>query len=243
MGAETWMTRTPRDVPVPSLDSVTVAADNPEGASRGSFPIRCVVADDHPAVLGAVLNFLALEDDIEVIGQSRGGDHALRLITERQPDVALLDIRMPGVSGIEIARRLGERHSPTKVILYTGSAERALVLEALDLGVSGFLLKEAPLDDLARAIRVVVEGHSYIDPTLARVIAGPGGADRLPTLTKREREILRLLADGMRNEDVGRQLSISPLTVRTHVKNAMEKLQADTRTQAVATALRQSLIT
>jgi DNA-binding NarL/FixJ family response regulator len=108
--------------------------------------------------------------------------------------------------------------------------------------VCGFVLKEAPLDDLVRAIRTVAAGQTYIDPALGRVIAGPGGADKLPTLTKREREILRLLADGMRNEQVGRQLSISPLTVRTHVKNAMDKLDADTRTQAVASALRQSLI-
>ena len=220
-----------------------VARDSVEGAGFGSSSIRCVVADDHPAVLDAMLRFLESEDDVEVVGHARDGERALRLITQQQPDVALLDIRMPGLSGIEIARRLGEQASPTKVILYTGNAERGLVLESLDIGVRGFVLKEAPLDDLVRAIRTVAAGESYIDPALARVITEPGATDRLPTLTKRERDILRLLADGMRNEQVGRQLSISPLTVRTHVKNAMDKLEADTRTQAVASALRQSLIT
>ena len=205
--------------------------------------IRCVVADDHPAVLDALLRFLAFEDDIEVVGHSREGERAIRLITQHQPDVALLDIRMPGLSGIEIARRLVEQRSSTGIILYTGSAERGLVLESLDIGVRGFVLKEAPLDDLVRALRTVAAGQTYVDPALAHIITGPGGADKLPALTKREREILRLLADGMRNEQVGRELSISPLTVRTHVKHAMQKLEADTRTQAVASALRQSLIT
>lgn len=217
--------------------------DPSEAASLGSSRIRCVVADDHPAVLDAVVRFLGFEEDVEVVGQGRDGARALRLITENQPDVALLDIRMPGMSGIGIARRLFDGGAPTKVVLYTASADRGLVLEALDIGVGGFVLKEAPLDDLVRALRIVAAGQSYIDPALARVLTGPAAADKLPTLTKREREILRMLADGMRNEQVGRQLSISPLTVRTHVKNAMDKLEADTRTQAVATALRQSLIT
>jgi DNA-binding NarL/FixJ family response regulator len=220
-----------------------VANQSAHGTATGSPPIRCVVADDHPAVIDAVLRFLEFEPDVDVVARSRNGEHALRLITQHQPDVALLDIRMPGISGIEIAGRLGEAGSPTGVILYTGHAERALLLEALDLGVRGFLLKEAPLDDLVRAIRIVAAGDSYIDPALAGLLAGPGATDKLPSLTKREREILRLLADGMRNEQVARQLSISPLTVRTHVKNAMQKLEADTRTQAVAKALRQSLIT
>jgi DNA-binding NarL/FixJ family response regulator len=117
-----------------------------------------------------------------------------------------------------------------------------LLVEALDIGARGFLLKESPLADVARAIRVVAGGGTFVDPALAGTLAGPMATDRLRALTKREREILRLLADGMRNEQVAVQLLISPLTVRTHVKHAMEKLEADTRTQAVARALRESLI-
>jgi DNA-binding NarL/FixJ family response regulator len=204
---------------------------------------RCVLADDHPAILDAISRFLDEVEDVELVGRAADGGRALQLIADLAPDVAILDIRMPDVGGIEIARRLSEAGSKTAVILYTGASERAVLLEGLDAGARGFLLKEAPLDDLARAIRIVSDGGTYVDAALAGVLAGPQAAERLHTLTKREREVLRLLADGMRNEQVGQQLSISPLTVRTHVKNAMGKLEADTRTQAVARALRESLIT
>jgi DNA-binding NarL/FixJ family response regulator len=207
------------------------------------MPFRCVIADDHPAIVDAVCRFLEQEDEIELVGRAADGERALRLIADHAPDVAVVDIRMPQVGGVEIARKLNDAGSTTAVILYTGYAERGLLLEALDAGARGFLLKEAPLDDLMRAIRIVCTGGTYVDPALASLLAGPEAADRLPTLTKREREVLRLLSDGMRNEQVALELTISPLTVRTHVKKAMEKLEADTRTQAVARALRESLIT
>jgi DNA-binding NarL/FixJ family response regulator len=208
-----------------------------------SAAVRCVIADDHPAIVDAIVRFLADEDTVEVVATAREGHQALRAIEEHTPDVALLDIRMPAIGGIEIARRLlANEESQTAVILYTGHPERALLLEALDAGARGFLLKEAPLEDLLRAIKTVASGGTYVDPALAGILIGPQAADRVPSLTKREREVLRLLADGMRNEQVALQLSISPLTVRTHVKHAMAKLEADTRTQAVARALRDSLI-
>ena len=203
---------------------------------------RCVIADDHPAIIDAVSRYLADVDDVEIVARAHDGDQALQLIEEHSPDVAIVDIRMPGMGGIDIARKLSSDESKTAVILYTGHSDRSLLLEALDAGARGFLVKEAPLDDLARAIRTICGGGTYVDPALAGVLAGPQAAERLPTVTKREREILRILADGMRNEQVARQLSISPLTVRTHVKNAMQKLEADTRTEAVAKAIRESLI-
>ena len=192
--------------------------------------------------MDAIAQFVAEEDDIELIARATDGEHALRLINDRRPDVAVLDIRMPKFGGIDVLKRLAGSETSPAVILYTGYAERSLLLEALDAGARGFLLKESPLADLMRAIRIVAGGEIYVDPVLAGVLAGPLATERLPTLSKREREILRLLADGMRNEQVASVLSISPLTVRTHVKNAMTKLEADTRTQAVASALRQSLI-
>lgn len=181
-------------------------------------------------------------DDLELVGRARDGDGALRLIAQSSPEVAVLDIRMPGLSGVEVTRRLRSSGSKTSVILYTGDADRALLLEALDAGARGFLLKEAPLDDLIRAVRIVAGGGTYVDPALAGTLTGPDAAERLTLLTPRERQILQLLADGMRNEQVARELSISPLTVRSHVNNAMRRLDSDTRTQAVARALRQSLI-
>ena len=206
------------------------------------MPIRCVVADDHPAIVDAVARYLAGEDGLEVAGTAADGETAFARIQELRPDVAVVDVHMPGMSGIELARRVATDTPETSVILYTGFAERALVIEAIDAGAHGFVLKESPLPDLVRAIHLVADGRTYVDPVLASVLAGPEATARIPGLTKREREVLRLVADGMRNEDVARRLSISPLTVRTHIENAMLKLEADTRTQAVATALRMSLI-
>jgi DNA-binding NarL/FixJ family response regulator len=204
--------------------------------------LRLLIADDHPAIIDAVVQFVSDEEDIDLIARAVEGEQALRLINDRRPDVAVLDIRMPKFGGIEVLKKLSGTETMPAVILYTGYPERSLLLEALDVGARGFLLKESPLTDLVRAIRIVASGGTYIDPVLAGELAGPLATESLPALSKREREVLRLLADGMRNEQVASVLSISPLTVRTHVKNAMTKLEADTRTQAVASALRQSLI-
>jgi two-component system response regulator DesR len=212
------------------------------GNSVATSVIRCVVADDHPAILDAVSRFLDSESGFELVGRASNGEGVLQLIDELGPEIALLDIRMPGIGGIDIAAKLALKNSPTSVVLYTAYPERALLLAALDAGVRGFILKEAPLDELLRAIRIVAGGGSYIDAALAGVLAGPAATERMLTLTKRERDVLRLLAEGMRDEQAGRTLSISPLTVRTHVQHAMAKLKCETRTQAVAVALRESLI-
>jgi Response regulator containing a CheY-like receiver domain and an HTH DNA-binding domain len=202
---------------------------------------RCLVADDHPAILSAVTDFLQ-EEGIDVVAQARDGQEALAKIESVQPDVAVVDLQMPGLTGIELARKVTEARLPTGIVLYTGHGDRALLTEAVDVGARGYVLKEAPLPDLLRAISTVAQGGTYVDPVLAGALAAPGAADKLPALTQREREVLRLLADGLTNEEVGRRLFIAPDTVRTHVRKAMRKLDADTRTQAVATALRQSLI-
>jgi DNA-binding NarL/FixJ family response regulator len=203
--------------------------------------ISCVVADDHPAMVEAVSDVLA-ESGLDVVGRARNGEEALAKIEQRKPQVALIDVRMPRVGGIEVARRAAAVSPETAVILYTAYGDRALLTEALDAGARGFVLKEAPIGDLARAVTLVAEGGTYVDPVLAGYLAQSHAADKLPSLTQREREVLRLLADGNSNEEIGRRLFISPETVRTHVRKAMDKLDADTRTQAVATALRQSLI-
>jgi DNA-binding NarL/FixJ family response regulator len=214
------------------------------GAQRPPKPVlKLLVADDHPAILDAVSQFVSGEHSIELVARARDGEEAVRLIEEHEPDVAILDVRMPHLGGIEVLKRLDALARAPAVILYTGYPERGLLLESLDAGARGYVLKESPLADLMRAVRIVAAGGTYIDPVLASVLVSPPAADRLGALTKREREVLRLLADGMRNQEVAAVLLIAASTVRTHVKNAMEKLEADTRTQAVASALRQSLIT
>ncbi|HWH06289.1 MAG TPA: response regulator transcription factor [Gaiellaceae bacterium] len=204
-------------------------------------PTSCLVADDHPAVVEAVADVLS-EHGIEVAGRARDGHEAAQKIEASQPQVALLDLRMPGLSGIEVARRVGRSSPGTAVILYTAFGDRALLTEALDAGARGFVLKEAPLAEVVRAVELVASGRTYVDPVLAGVLSSSAATEKILQLTQRERDVLRLLADGMSNEEIGKTLFISPETVRTHVRKAMAKLDADTRTQAVATALRQSLI-
>jgi DNA-binding NarL/FixJ family response regulator len=201
----------------------------------------CIVADDHPAMVEAVAEMLT-ENGLSVVGRARDGEDAITKIEARQPDVALIDVRMPRLGGVEVARRASISSPKTSVILYTAYGDRALLTEALDAGARGFVLKEAPLADLARAVELVAQGGTYVDPVLASFLASSRTTERLRTLTQRERDVLRLLADGHSNEEIGKRLFISPETVRTHVRKAMAKLDADTRTQAVATALRQSLI-
>ncbi|MGH3103225.1 MAG: response regulator [Gaiellaceae bacterium] len=205
-----------------------------------STAVTCLVADDHPAMVEAVVDMLAASG-LSVVGRARDGEDALAKIEARRPDVALIDVRMPRLGGIELARRAAAAAPETAIILYTAYGDRALLTEALDAGARGFVLKEAPLADLARAIELVARGGTYVDPVLAGYLAREM-TETVPSLTHRERDVLRLLADGHSNEEIGKRLFISPETVRTHVRKAMAKLDADTRTQAVATALRQSLI-
>jgi DNA-binding NarL/FixJ family response regulator len=203
--------------------------------------VTCVVADDHPAVLEAVAEYLA-QAGVSVLARARDGEEAQEKIEQRKPQVALVDVRMPRLGGIELARRLKRSAPETAVLLYTGYGDRALLTEALDAGVQGFVLKEAPMDDLLRAVRSVAAGTTYVDPVLAGTLAASSVGSKMPQLTQRERDVLRLLADGLSNEEIGKRLFISAETVRTHVRKAMEKLDADTRTQAVARALRDRLI-
>jgi DNA-binding NarL/FixJ family response regulator len=203
--------------------------------------VTCVVADDHPAVLDAVAKFLAAAG-IDVVGRAHDGEEALALIEERTPRVALADVRMPKLSGIELARRAKKLSPKTSVLLYTGYGDAALLTEALDVGVGGFVVKDAPLEDLLQAVRTVGAGQLYVDPVLAGALAATSVGSGVPQLTQRERDVLRLLADGLSNEEIGKQLFISAETVRTHVRKAMDKLGADTRTEAVARALRFRLI-
>ncbi len=200
-----------------------------------------VIADDHPAMLSAVAETLA-RSGFDVIGQAADGQQALALIEETKPQIALVDVRMPRMSGIEVAMRAAAASPATAVVVYTAFGDRALLSEALDVGARGFVLKEAPLVVLVRAVERVAAGEAYVDPVLAGALVSGYVTDRAPTLTQREREVLRHLADGLSNEEAGKALHISPETVRTHIRKAMKKLEADTRTQAVAIALRQSII-
>jgi DNA-binding NarL/FixJ family response regulator len=203
--------------------------------------VRCLIADDHPAVLNAVCDYLS-EEGIEIVARARDGRDALAKIESMHPAVAIVDLRMPQLSGIDVARESARSSPVTAVILYTGFAEQALLVEAADAGARGVVLKEAPLGDLVRAIEIVAGGGTYVDPALASVLASGNATGKLTELSERQRDVLRLLANGNTYDEIGRQLFIASETVRTHVQKAMRQLDANTRTQAVATALRQELI-
>lgn len=200
--------------------------------------ITAVLADDHAAVLDAVGRMLDAQG-IGVLACVSDGPAALTAIETHRPTVAVVDVRMPKLSGIEVARRAG---ASTTICIYTGHRDRAQMLDAVAAGVRGIVLKEAPLGDLVHAILVLAKGGAYFDPVLAGVLMVGDELEPPAKLSERERSVLRFLADGHRNEAIGSELHIAPDTVRAHIRNAMRKLGAFTRTQAVATAMRRELI-
>jgi DNA-binding NarL/FixJ family response regulator len=177
---------------------------------------------------------------IDVVGTAGDGEEALRLIEQLLPRVAIIDLRMPGFSGAEIIRRARMSAPETALLVYTGLIDHATITDALEAGAHGVIQKDASLLELVRAVRLVAGGRTYIDASLASTLLRGTGV--VAALTARELEVLRLLADGNSNEAIARELHIAPDTVRAHVRKAMAKLGSSTRTQAVATALRQSLI-
>jgi DNA-binding NarL/FixJ family response regulator len=220
---------------------VAASAHEPASLLRQAKSLTCLVADDHPAVLDAVSRYLETAG-IAVLARVGRADEALQQIETIRPATALIDIAIEPFNGIELARRAAARVPETKVILYTGSRDAALLRQAAELGVRGFVLKDTPLSDLVVAIDTVAGGGTYVDSDLAGALASTVTDDRGPRLTQRERQILSLVSAGNTNERVAAELGISAETVQSHVRNVMGKLDADTRTEAVATALRQSLI-
>jgi DNA-binding NarL/FixJ family response regulator len=200
----------------------------------------CVVADDHPPVLESVSRYLGARG-FRVVGRAGNGEEAVALVESQRPELVVLDVRMPALNGSAVIRRVARTTPQSSCVVYSGFGDAAVLNEVLDAGARGYVLKEAPLEALVRALQTVAGGSMYIDPALADVLirAMPG---RDLGLTARERDVLRLLADGHSNESIGRELFISPDTARTQLGTAMAKLGVSTRTQAVAAALRHELI-
>lgn len=195
----------------------------------------CLVADDHPALTSAVSSYLA-DNGFEIVGPASDGRRALALAEEAQPELALLDFRMPRLMGLDLIAALREASPETRICIYTADGDEKLASEVLAAGAAALVLKEAPLADLVRALEAALAGGSYLDPAVKRADAAGG------KLTQRELDVLGLLAEGMQHEEIGRRLGISSETVRTHLRKACDRLGAATRTQAVATALRLGLI-
>jgi DNA-binding NarL/FixJ family response regulator len=203
--------------------------------------LTCALVDDHPAVLDAVSRFLE-SNGIVVVAALSNGTAAVDEIQRLRPAVAVVDLHLPGTDGIELARRvIGKNGRDTAILLYTGYGDVARLTDAVAAGVSGFLVKDAPLTELIQAIRMVSGGATYIDPTLATPLLSGIGA-KPAGLTDDERALMRMLAEGLTTEDIALALSASRTTAQARIADVMRKLKADTRAQAVGVAIREGWI-
>jgi DNA-binding NarL/FixJ family response regulator len=203
--------------------------------------LRLVLIEDHEA-LREGLELLLGREGCEVVGTAGTAGEGFELIERLEPDVSLVDIRLGEESGIDLTRRLLESDGDRRVVLYTGSSDVELLVSGLDSGARGYALKDGTPTELTGALQTVADGGTYVDPRLRPKLLSRDTTQRMPSLSKREREIMDLLAQGLTGEDVAERLVLSSETVKTHIRNAMAKLEAHTRVHAVAIALREGFI-
>jgi DNA-binding NarL/FixJ family response regulator len=212
--------------------------------------IRVILADDHAVVRKGIHDFLEEEEDIQVVAEATNGEEAVALTVEHQPDVAVLDIQMPQLTGIEAARQIKAKAPEVRILVLTAYDDDPYIFAMLQAGASGYVLKNAPADELTRAVRTVAAGGSAMDPTVTAKVMNqlssgkPLGAQAVVEgLTSRELDVLRLAARGHTNRAIGLELSISDRTVQGHLANIFGKLGVTTRTEAVLLAMKQGWLT
>nr|WP_236567932.1 MULTISPECIES: response regulator transcription factor [unclassified Nocardiopsis] len=222
--------------------------DHPSDAGR-SRPIRVMVVDDHALFRRGLVSVLGDETDIDVVGEAGDGEEALRLAAGLRPDVVLMDVMMPGSSGIDACSRIREAVPHARFVMLTMSDEESDLFDALKAGATGYLLKEIGVTDIARVVRSIADGQSFINPSMATKLIGefaalakqesaPPSRPALPELTRRETEVLKLLARSLNNREIGERLFITENTVKNHVRKILEKLQVHSRTEAAIYAVR-----
>ena len=213
-----------------------------------SLTLRLVLADDHPVVLDGLCALLESGSEFEVVGQADDGREVVPLVDRVDPDVVVLDLMMPGRSGLDVVRELAERPSPPPVLILTMHQSEAYVIEALRSGAAGYALKQAPASELALGIRSVAAGRRYLSPPLseraleAYARLADAAADPYETLTAREREVLQLAAEGHTNTEIAAQLYISRRTVETHRAHAMKKLGLRSHVELGLYAMRRGIV-
>ncbi|HTL87612.1 MAG TPA: response regulator transcription factor [Acidimicrobiia bacterium] len=220
-------------------------------ASTDDAPIRVLIVDDHALFRKGLELVLAAEPDLEIVGEASEGLEAIERAADLQPDVVLMDVRMPGVGGIEATRRIRNAQPATRVVMLTVSEDEEDLFAAVRAGATGYLLKEVSIDEVANAVRAVARGQALVTPSMAskllgefnvlsrRIDAQHGAA---PRLTDREVEVLRLVAKGMSNKEIASELVIAENTVKNHVRNILEKLQLKSRMEAAMYAVREKLV-
>lgn len=209
--------------------------------------IKIMITDDHSMIREGLKNLLELDGDIEVIAEAVDGEDCLEKLEAVKPDVLLLDINMPKMNGLEVLKNLKARKSKIKVLVLTVHNEIEYLLKAVDIGVNGYVLKDSESSELKKAIFALVEGETYIQPSLipalnSKMIEKNEDEVKIDSLTRRELEVLKLLAVGMYNKEVAEKLNISERTVKNHVSNIFKKLEVTDRTQAAVFAIRNNLI-
>jgi DNA-binding NarL/FixJ family response regulator len=204
--------------------------------------IRVAVVDDHAIVRNGLVQLLSSDPELEVVGAVGDGAAAVSLCAELHPDVALMDLSMPGMDGVEATRRIMESAPGVQVVVLTSFVDRERVLAALDAGAIGYLLKDAEPEELLRGVHAAARGESPLDPRAARTMLGAQRATGpLEELSEREREVLSLVAEGLPNKQIGRRLGISEKTVKAHLTHVFRTIGVDDRIQAGQWARRQGL--
>ncbi len=212
--------------------------------------LRVLIVDDHALFRRGLQMVLQGEPDIEVVGEASDGAEALDNDIDTTPDIVLMDVRMPGIGGIDACTAIKDAVPSAKIIMLTISDEEADLYDAIKAGASGYLLKDSSIDEVAQAIRVVADGQSLISPSMAIKLLDEfkqmSRSDRQqvpsPRLTERELEVLKLVAQGLNNREIAKRLFISENTVKNHVRNILEKLQLHSRMEAVMYAVREKLL-
>jgi len=249
---ERCLTPTPGRPPHDPDSTLVSSASDPAAGALRMNPIRVLIADGHALFRRGLEMVLEEEDDIDLVGQASDGAEAVAVAGEALPDVVLIEVRMPKISGIEACRAIREVAPSAKIVMLTISDEEEDLFEAIRAGASGYLLKDIPLDEVAEAVRVVHGGQSLINPSMAGKLLtefatlAKSNAEAqhvtVPKLTEREMEVLKFVARGMNNRDIAKELFISQVTVKNHVMNILKKLQVHSRMEAVMIAVRQKLI-
>ncbi|MCQ6562447.1 response regulator transcription factor [Paenibacillus mendelii] len=193
--------------------------------------MKIILAEDQAMLRGALSALLDMEDDIEVIGEAENGEQALAMTLELEPDICILDIEMPHLSGLEVAERLKSDGSPCRIVILTTFSRVGYFQRAMRAGVRGFLLKDSPIGELAAALRTVHEGGRAVSPALALTFW-----EAENPLTEREREVLKLAAEGLQASDIAKRLHLTAGTVRNYLSEAFQKLEAKNRIDAIAIA-------
>ena len=218
-----------------------------KGGKINNMAVKIMIADDHSMIREGLKNLLELDGDIQVIAEAVDGEDCLEKLQLVKPDVLLLDINMPKKNGLEVLKSLKSRRSKLKVLVLTVHNETEYLMKAVDIGVNGYVLKDSESAELKKAIFTVADGETYIQPSLipalnAKMIETNKDAEKIKSLTKRELDVLKLLAVGMFNKEVGKRLEISERTVKNLVSNIFKKLGVTDRTQAAVFAIRNNLV-